>query len=235
MKGSEHSVFALLLLGENPSSPRVLRGIRYVMQRIPERYARAKDDRFVVNAEGNLYFWYYSTLALFTLRSQDWKSWNERLRDLLVQAQDADGSWDPISPYANYAGDSRSDRSYTTALAVLMLEVYYRYVTPLLLVRPEIREAGEEEDPFDLPLAPRRYRVVALSETSAAARAGIRIGDEVVRYAGERVHDLDALKESIRRHRTRSRISLEVVRKGRLRRFTVPGGALGVTVEGIAR
>jgi len=225
------SIFALLLLGENPSSPRVVRGRRYVMHRMPDRYTRASDDRFVLNAEGNLYFWYYSTLALFTLRTEDWRSWNERMRDLLVQAQESDGSWAPISPYANYAGDSRSDRSYTTALAVLMLEVYYRYVTPLLLVRPEIRKEEEEEDPFDLPLSPRRYRVVALSETSAAARAGVRIGDEVVRYGGERVRDLDALKESIRRHRSRSRISMEVMRKGRLLRFTVPGGPLGLTVE----
>ena len=33
------------------------------------------------------------------------------------------------------AGDSRRDRSYTTAMCVLSLEVYYRYFTPLLLGR----------------------------------------------------------------------------------------------------
>ena len=46
--------------------------------------------------------------------------------------QAEDGSWGPISVYANYAQDTDDDRSYTTALNVLMLEVYYRYLTPFL-------------------------------------------------------------------------------------------------------
>jgi hypothetical protein len=37
--------------------------------------------------------------------------------------------------YARYARDDASDRSYTTALSVLSLEVYYRYYWPLLKVR----------------------------------------------------------------------------------------------------
>ena len=50
----------------------------------------------------------------------------------MLPSQAEDGSWDPISVYANYAQDTDDDRSYTTALNVLMLEVYYRYLTPFL-------------------------------------------------------------------------------------------------------
>ncbi len=50
-------------------------------------------------------------------------------------AQAKDGSFPPIDVYAEEAGDSRRDRSYTTAMCVLSLEVYYRYFTPLLLGR----------------------------------------------------------------------------------------------------
>jgi hypothetical protein len=31
-----------------------------------------------------------------------------------------------------YAGDTNENRSYTTAMCVLSLEIYYRYFTPLL-------------------------------------------------------------------------------------------------------
>ena len=56
------------------------------------------------------------------------------MKDTLLPAQDQDGSWRPISIYAGYAQDSDGDRSYTTAMNVLTLEVYYRYFTPLLKV-----------------------------------------------------------------------------------------------------
>ena len=57
-----------------------------------------------------------------------------RLQDTLLPSQQQDGSWIPISTYSDYAGDDRGDRSYTTALCVLTLEVYYRYFPPLLEV-----------------------------------------------------------------------------------------------------
>ena len=54
------------------------------------------------------------------------------LKAVLLPAQSADGSFEPIDVYAGYAGDNARDRSYTTAMCVLSLEVYYRYFTPLL-------------------------------------------------------------------------------------------------------
>ncbi len=127
--------FCLLLLGASKDDPMVVRALDYTVERRPEAYRRYDDDDFVLRAQGNVYFWYYGTLAAFLQGGESWQRWNERLRVVLPAAQANDGSFPPIDVYAEYAGDSRRDRSYTTAMCVLCLEIYYRYFTPLLLGR----------------------------------------------------------------------------------------------------
>jgi len=103
--------------------------------RRPERYQRYDEDDFVLRAQGNVYFWYYGSLALLRVGGREWDEWNAAMQATLLPSQERDGSWRPIDVYAEYAGDDDRDRSYTTALNVLTLEVYYRYFTPLLEVR----------------------------------------------------------------------------------------------------
>jgi len=96
----------------------------------------------------NLYYWYYATLALHHRRvSSDaaaaaWQAWNEALTGVLLDAQvsvgpDA-GSWSPNTVWGGYGG-----RVYSTAMAAMCLEVYYRYAsTPVqgqssLATRPD--------------------------------------------------------------------------------------------------
>ena len=102
---------------------------------MPDGYRYTGDDDFVRRARGNLYFWYYATLAMFRVGGNEWDGWNAALKETLLPAQEADGSWRPIDVYAEYAGDADEERTYTTAMCVLSLEVYYRYFTPLLKVR----------------------------------------------------------------------------------------------------
>ena len=109
--------------------------VDYTVERRPQRYRRYQDDDFVLRGQGNVYFWYYGTLCCFLRGGEAWTQWNERLRTVLPKAQAADGSFPPIDVYAEEAGDTEQDRSYTTAMCVLCLEVYYRYFTPLLLGR----------------------------------------------------------------------------------------------------
>jgi hypothetical protein len=75
----------------------------------------------------DLYYWYYGTLALFQYGDPEWQQWNVRVRDLLVSEQEQDGeyagSWPPRDPWSGYGG-----RIYSTAMATLCLEVYYRYL-----------------------------------------------------------------------------------------------------------
>ncbi len=128
-------MFALSLLGVDLQHPDLAEARRFVLQRAPREYRFRSDDQFVYDAVGNLYFWYYATLAMFRTGGNAWDRWNAQMKDALLEGQEVDGSWEPISVYANYAGDDDLDRSYSTAMCVLTLEIYYRYFTPLLEVR----------------------------------------------------------------------------------------------------
>ncbi len=130
-------LFALSLLGENIESSTYSSVNEWILERAPNGYRNRGQDSFVHQATGNLYFWYYGTLALFRQGGTAWDAWNRRLQDTLLPSQERDGSWTPISTYADYAGDDRNDRAYTTAMCVLTLEIYYRYFTPLLKVEPK--------------------------------------------------------------------------------------------------
>lgn len=129
------AAFCLQLLGLAGDDARVATAVDYTVARRPEAYRRYDDDDFVLRGQGNVYFWYYGTLCCFLRGGDAWAQWNERLRTVLPAAQAKDGSFPPIDVYAEQAGDTRRDRSYTTAMCVLSLEVYYRYFTPLLLGR----------------------------------------------------------------------------------------------------
>lgn len=79
--------------------------------------------------EGNVdfYYWYYGTLALFQRQGEPWKAWNTALQEQLLDRQSGSGefagSWDPDKVWGSHGG-----RIYSTALATLCLEVYYRYL-----------------------------------------------------------------------------------------------------------
>jgi hypothetical protein len=74
----------------------------------------------------NFYYWYYATQVLHHFGGKPWKTWNLKMRDILVDSQvkmgHASGSWDPRGDHSGQGG-----RLYTTALAVCTLEVYYRH------------------------------------------------------------------------------------------------------------
>lgn len=76
----------------------------------------------------NLYYWYYGTLALYQVQGPAWDQWNQAMKRTLLARQSAQsslaGSWDPDDDvYGRHGG-----RIYSTALATLSLEVYYRYL-----------------------------------------------------------------------------------------------------------
>jgi hypothetical protein len=75
----------------------------------------------------NLYYWYYATLALFQLKGPAWEDWNTQLQQRLLASQERAGpnagSWPTNTVWGGYGG-----RVYTTAMATLCLEVYYRYL-----------------------------------------------------------------------------------------------------------
>ncbi len=101
----------------------------------------------------NLYYWYYATLALHHRQpSSDsaadaWHTWNDAMTAALLNTQVSDGtdagSWNTNTLWGGYGG-----RVYTTAMATMCLEVYYRYApapderTQWTAARPDPQRAG---------------------------------------------------------------------------------------------
>lgn len=76
----------------------------------------------------NVYYWYYATLALFQFQDENWRVWNQAMKNRLLQTQEPAysndaGSWKPDGIWGGYGG-----RVYSTAMSCLCLEVYYRYL-----------------------------------------------------------------------------------------------------------
>lgn len=126
-----------LLLGFPLAPPAAEEGQRLLLKNLPGR------------SEENLYYWYYATLAMYQMRGDvdaastikqgnnpmgdAWKQWNESLKQQLCTTQvprgQFEGSWNPTCVWGGYGG-----RVYSTAVACMCLEVYYRY---LPMYKPE--------------------------------------------------------------------------------------------------
>ena len=89
-------------------------------------------------AENNMYFNYYTSLVLHHVGGTGWKRWNPRMRNYLVGTQ-ADTGHETGSWYFDEAWSDRGGRLYSTTLAILTLEVYYRYMP---MYRSEYLEAA---------------------------------------------------------------------------------------------
>ena len=112
-----------LLLGMPVTPAAAEEAQRMLLSRLPGR------------GEENLYYWYYATLALYQLRgdgddsntSLTWNQWNDALKQQLCSTQVPQGpnagSWNPTCIWGGYGG-----RVYSTAVACMCLEVYYRYL-----------------------------------------------------------------------------------------------------------
>ena len=82
----------------------------------------------------DLYYTYYSCLGMFQIGGEMWANWNNMFRDKLVKLQISKltengkfvrGSWDPQQ---SKWGKHGAGRVYSTAMAILSLEVYYRFL-----------------------------------------------------------------------------------------------------------
>ncbi|MDP7033443.1 MAG: terpene cyclase/mutase family protein [Planctomycetota bacterium] len=109
-----------LLLGLSRQNPIVRRQIASLRSHPPDWQRRS-------SIHNSYYRWYYGTLATFLAGSEDWASWNVRMHAALVKTQIrkgcAAGSWSTDSKWGPNGG-----RIYVTAINVLTLEIYYRYV-----------------------------------------------------------------------------------------------------------
>lgn len=111
-----------LVLGTDGEESKTREAQQYLIEQLPG------------DGQVNLYYWYYATLALYGLGGDAWQQWNTALQRELIDRQRDDGvlagSWDPNTVWGGYGG-----RVYSTSMATMCLEVYYRYLPPTLDLR----------------------------------------------------------------------------------------------------
>ena len=88
-------------------------GGRYIDQNIKLDYN---------SASGDLYCHYYNVQAMLNRGGQPWQRYNAMFREQLLRNQNPDGS------FKSPGGGPRKDAHFSTCLASLMLEVYYRFL-----------------------------------------------------------------------------------------------------------
>jgi hypothetical protein len=139
-----------VFLGESTDSPTLREAADYLMQYPPQWHRE------------NLYYWYYGTVATFQMGGDYWSRWNNSLRDILIEHQARDGhaagSWDP-NPTVDTWG-KEGGRVYSTALATLCLEVYYRFLP--------IQSLTSGDPPAADPASPRPANVDAARQGGRA-------------------------------------------------------------------
>ncbi|MFO0011423.1 MAG: prenyltransferase/squalene oxidase repeat-containing protein [Planctomycetota bacterium] len=111
-------ILCRMYLGWKTTDPRIAQGCDYLASRpitsdMPNR---------------NYYYWYYATNSLHHAGGAAWFRWNQVMREALpamqIQSGRERGSWPPQGdPHGDAGG-----RLYSTVLAVLCLEAYYRHM-----------------------------------------------------------------------------------------------------------
>ncbi len=101
-------------------------------------------DRILADgpSKADSYVNYYATQVMKQVGGEHWKKWNEQMKTYLIGSQintgHSMGSWNPGTTY----GDNSGGRLYRTAMSIMVLEVYYRYLP--------IYAEQAEEDTFKL-------------------------------------------------------------------------------------
>jgi len=98
--------------GWRPDRPALGRGVKLLAEWGPS------DD--------NMYYNYYATQVMFHWGGPEWERWNRKMRDYLIATQATQGHESGSWFFSGGRGDV-GGRLYNTAVAVMTLEVYYRY------------------------------------------------------------------------------------------------------------
>jgi hypothetical protein len=110
-----------MYMGWKKDNPALKRGVTKISREGPSIPART-------NITSDMYYNYYATQVLRHWGGHEFDEWNLKVREWLIESQGKEkheaGSW--FFSFANHA--SVGGRLYCTAMATMMLEVYYRHL-----------------------------------------------------------------------------------------------------------
>ncbi|HEX5135529.1 MAG TPA: hypothetical protein VFY93_01025 [Planctomycetota bacterium] len=118
-----------IFMGRKRSHPYCIGAANRLLKSIPEYDGKA--IKYTTGAEYPVYYWYYGSLAMYQMGGRFWRAWSkplltEGIPNMQVSGDQCEqGSWD----CGNL--DSIGGRVYTTAMAVMTLETFYRYLPAL--------------------------------------------------------------------------------------------------------
>jgi len=122
-----------IFMGNKRSHPYCIGAANRLLRSIPEYDEGANKIKYTTGAEYPVYYWYYGSLAMYQMGGRFWRRWSrplltEGLPNVQVKGDVCEfGSWDCDNL------DSIGGRVYTTAMGVLTLETFYRYLPALSL------------------------------------------------------------------------------------------------------
>jgi hypothetical protein len=79
-------------------------------------------------AKDDIYYDYYATQVMFHYAGPQWDAWNQKMREFVLSSQDRGGGHQSGSWYIEGHHSEEGGRLYCTSMAVMILEVYYRYM-----------------------------------------------------------------------------------------------------------
>ena len=127
-------------MGWKRSHPYMIGAANFSVEALP---AWRQSPKGLPEVNWYFYWYYYGTLAMHQMGGRYWRSWNERIKQVLpshqrIDPEDVAGSWDPETRV--FGGG----RLFSTTLACMTLETYYRF-SPLMLDTEEDVARKEEE------------------------------------------------------------------------------------------
>lgn len=105
-----------ILFQEKQDTSKILGGGQILSNFLPEWQDRPYSNDF--------YYWYYGTLAMYQLGGKNWELWNSALQKTLLTSQEKNGC---VAGSWNNGLYTDGGRVFWTCLAILSLQVYYRY------------------------------------------------------------------------------------------------------------
>jgi hypothetical protein len=112
-------VLSLQLLGQY-DDPRIGKSLA-LLTRLPIQWRPGGPQYFY-------YFHYYAIQAFYQAGGKEWNDWHPRIRELLLEKQKGDGSWDVPAGTAEREEFVGPDKIYWTAMAALILDIYLHYL-----------------------------------------------------------------------------------------------------------